>query len=178
MVASGWERGRLEDSIVWDVHVHRAGFKVDNWQGPTLRHRQLHSELWGSLKGGEFGRKWMLVYLWLSPFTVHLKLSQYCQSAIPRYKIKKFKEQNKIFRLETRVIWKHDITKRWAGKKGPLSSEGVGPQACRQDAGWTRDRALGLEPRSASATSKGSSGSFAPAAVARHLALLVFYLQR
>ena len=54
----------------------------------------------------------MLVYLRLSLFTVHLKLSQYCQSAIPRYKIKKFKEQNKIFRLETRVIWKHDITKR------------------------------------------------------------------
>ena len=25
--------------------------------------------------GGEFGREWIHVYAWLSPFTVHLKLS-------------------------------------------------------------------------------------------------------
>ena len=28
--------------------------------------------------GGEFGREWIHVYVWLSPFTVHLKLSQHC----------------------------------------------------------------------------------------------------
>ena len=28
--------------------------------------------------GGEFGGEWIHVYLWLSPFTVHLKLSQHC----------------------------------------------------------------------------------------------------
>ena len=28
--------------------------------------------------GGEFGREWIHVYVWLSPSTVHLKLSQYC----------------------------------------------------------------------------------------------------
>ena len=28
--------------------------------------------------GGEFGREWIHVYVWLSPFTVHLKLSQRC----------------------------------------------------------------------------------------------------
>ena len=28
--------------------------------------------------GGEFGREWIYVYVWLSPFSVHLKLSQYC----------------------------------------------------------------------------------------------------
>ena len=28
--------------------------------------------------GGEFGGEWIHVYVWLSPFTVHLKLSQYC----------------------------------------------------------------------------------------------------
>ena len=27
--------------------------------------------------GGEFGGKWIHVYLWLSPFAVHLKLSQH-----------------------------------------------------------------------------------------------------
>ena len=30
------------------------------------------------LMGGEFGGEWICVYVWLSPFTVHLKLSQYC----------------------------------------------------------------------------------------------------
>ena len=28
--------------------------------------------------GGEFGGEWMHVYVWLSPFAVHLKLSQHC----------------------------------------------------------------------------------------------------
>ena len=28
--------------------------------------------------GGEFGGEWVLVYVWLSPFTVHLKLPQHC----------------------------------------------------------------------------------------------------
>ena len=27
--------------------------------------------------GGEFGGEWICVYVWLSPFVVHLKLSQY-----------------------------------------------------------------------------------------------------
>ena len=28
--------------------------------------------------GGGFGGEWIHVYVWLSPFTVHLKLSQHC----------------------------------------------------------------------------------------------------
>ena len=28
--------------------------------------------------GGEFGGEWTHVYVWLSPFAVHLKLSQHC----------------------------------------------------------------------------------------------------
>ena len=28
--------------------------------------------------GGEFGGEWIHVYVWLSPFLVHLKLSQHC----------------------------------------------------------------------------------------------------
>ena len=28
--------------------------------------------------GGEFGGKWIYVYVWLSPCVIHLKLSQYC----------------------------------------------------------------------------------------------------
>ena len=35
--------------------------------------------------GGEFGGDWIHVYVWLSPFTVHLKLSQPCYLAVPQY---------------------------------------------------------------------------------------------
>ena len=28
--------------------------------------------------GGEFGGEWIHVYIWLSPFAIHLKLSQHC----------------------------------------------------------------------------------------------------
>ena len=28
--------------------------------------------------GGEFGGEWIYVYVWQSPFTVYLKLSQHC----------------------------------------------------------------------------------------------------
>ena len=40
--------------------------------------------------GGEFGGEWIHVYVWLSPFAVHLKLSQ-CEIimlAILEYKIR------------------------------------------------------------------------------------------
>ena len=30
------------------------------------------------LMGGEFGGEWIIVYVWLSPFAVHLKLLQHC----------------------------------------------------------------------------------------------------
>ena len=32
----------------------------------------------GAQMGGESGGEWMHVYVWLSPFTIHLKLSQNC----------------------------------------------------------------------------------------------------
>ena len=31
--------------------------------------------------GGEFEEEWIFVYVWLSPFPIHLKLSQHCSSA-------------------------------------------------------------------------------------------------
>ena len=37
---------------------------------------------------GELGGEWMHVYIWLSPFAVHLKLPQSCKSAIAQHKIK------------------------------------------------------------------------------------------
>ena len=38
--------------------------------------------------GEGFGGEWIRVYVGLSPTAVHLKLSQYCLSAMPQYKIK------------------------------------------------------------------------------------------
>ena len=38
--------------------------------------------------GGGFGGEWIHVYVWLSHFAIHLKLSQHCQSAILQYKTK------------------------------------------------------------------------------------------
>ena len=32
--------------------------------------------------GGEFGGEWIHIYVWLSPFSVHLRLSQHCSLAI------------------------------------------------------------------------------------------------
>ena len=46
--------------------------------------------------GREFGREWIYVYVRLSPFTVRLKLSQHCQSAMLQYKIKSSKEKKKL----------------------------------------------------------------------------------
>ena len=33
--------------------------------------------------GGEFGGQWIRMYIWLSPFAVHLRLSQHCSLVIP-----------------------------------------------------------------------------------------------
>ena len=53
-----------------------AVFEMDNQQGPAV-------ELWNSAQccvavwmGGEFGGKWIHVYVWLSSFPVPLKLPQ------------------------------------------------------------------------------------------------------
>ena len=54
---------------VWDGHVHSAILKMDNQQGlySTGNSAQCSVAAW---MGGEHG--------WLSPFVVHLKLSQHC----------------------------------------------------------------------------------------------------
>ena len=52
-------------------------------------------------KGGESGGEWILVYVWLSPLTVLLKLSQHCLLAIPQYKVKCLIEKKK---RETAVL--------------------------------------------------------------------------
>ena len=74
----GWEEGigglgwTLLYIVIFKVHV--AIFKMDNQQGSTVEHEELCSMLCDSLDGGECIYK----YVWLSPFAVHLKLSQHC----------------------------------------------------------------------------------------------------
>ena len=60
--------------------VPTAMFKMGNQQGPTVystwNSAQCYVPVW---MGQEFGEEWIHVYvLRLSPFTVHLKLSQHC----------------------------------------------------------------------------------------------------
>ena len=42
--------------------------------------------------GGEFGGERIHAYVWLSPFAMHLKLSQHCELAILQYKTKSLKK--------------------------------------------------------------------------------------
>ena len=39
--------------------------------------------------------KWIHIYVWLTPFAVHLKLTQYCLSAIPQYEVRSLKLNKK-----------------------------------------------------------------------------------
>ena len=55
----------------------------------------------------EFGEQWIPLYIWLSPFNVHLKLSQYCQLAVSQYKIKRLKK----IKLQT-ITAGEDVEKR------------------------------------------------------------------
>ena len=48
-------------------------FRMDNQKGPTGEHRKL-SSAW---MGGESRGEQILVYVWLNPSAVHLKLSQH-----------------------------------------------------------------------------------------------------
>ena len=54
-----------------------------------IANKDLLSSTWNSAQcyvaawmGGEFGGEWIQVYVWLGPFTVHLKLSQHCSLAM------------------------------------------------------------------------------------------------
>ena len=57
---------------------------------------ELGSMLCGSLEERGVWGEWLLVYVWLSPFTVYLKLSQCCLSIVcipvQNKKFKKFKK--------------------------------------------------------------------------------------
>ena len=76
--SSGKDRGKGQLRSLAE-HVHTTIFKLENQQGPipysTWDSAQRYVAAW---MGGDFGGEWIHVYVWLSPFPVHLKLSQHC----------------------------------------------------------------------------------------------------
>ena len=60
---------------------------MDGQQGPTMQYRELSSMLYDSLDGRRLGEELIHVYVWLSPFAVHLKLPQHRSLTILQYKM-------------------------------------------------------------------------------------------
>ena len=61
--------------------------------------------------GGEFGGERMHIYVWLNPFTIHLKLSQHCSSVILQCKIKhvKRKKEKKMESPQSQSLLLHGV---------------------------------------------------------------------
>ena len=55
--------------------MYTAIFKMDNLLQRTGNSAQCYVTTWMEQ---EFGGEWIRVYVWLSPFAIHLKLSQHC----------------------------------------------------------------------------------------------------
>ena len=87
----GGEDGGRDSKKVWEggivILLHSKWITDKDLLHSTGNSAQCYVAAW---MGGEFGGEWIYVYVWLSPFTAHLKLSQHCQSAILQYKIKSF----------------------------------------------------------------------------------------
>ena len=77
MVAKGegWGQGIIKR--VWNGHELSAVFKVDNQQGPLFSTWN-SAQCYGSLDKRGVREEWIHVYVWLSPFAVHVKLSHQC----------------------------------------------------------------------------------------------------
>ena len=83
-------------------------------QGPTKKKTRTYCIAQGTLLdvicmaawlGGEFGREWIHVYVWLSPFTAHLKLSQKLLISYTPIQNKKFLKNK---RASTTIITEDD----------------------------------------------------------------------
>ena len=67
------QKGGGRDSYrVWDGRVHTAVFNNKDLLYSTGNSAQCYVAAW---MGEEFGEEWIQVYVWLSPCTVHLKLT-------------------------------------------------------------------------------------------------------
>ena len=64
---------------------------MDDQQGPTYNTGNSVQCYAAARMGEEVGGEWIHIYVWLSSFAVHLKLSQHGKSAIFQYKMKSVK---------------------------------------------------------------------------------------
>ena len=90
-----WAYGCQLEGVVREFEMDMYTLLYLKW----VTNRDLLCSTWNSARGnvaawlgGEFGGEWIHVYVWLSPFAVHLKLS-HCLSAILQYKIKSLKKE-------------------------------------------------------------------------------------
>lgn len=100
---------------------------MDNQQEPTVRHREACSLLCGSLDGGSLGEQRIHLYIWLSPFAVHLKVSEHWwligYAPIQNLKLF-FKKKNKAEKEDNRC-WRRKEYDRANSKSDVLRSGNV-----------------------------------------------------
>ena len=133
---------------------------MDNQQRPNVWNMELCSMLYGSLDGRGSGGKWIHVYLWLSLFSVYLKLPQCCSSVICQYKmfsvLKKFFKGLRLFEIsspENMPSW--SFIELWggldkAGREKPCSQKCLWQRVgfFRHNLGRSKSRKLHILVRS------------------------------
>ena len=77
MAGTGEEEGKRELGSLGQT-CNGAIFKMENQQGPPCTAQGILLKLTGCLDGRGVWGEWTHVYMWLSPFTIYRKLSQYC----------------------------------------------------------------------------------------------------
>ena len=77
------EFGKVEYTLLYSKWITNKDLLYSTWNST-----QCYMPAW---IGREFGGEGIRVYIWLSPFTVCLKLPQQCESALFQYKIKSLK---------------------------------------------------------------------------------------
>ena len=105
--------------------------------------------------GGLVGR-WIHVYVWLSPFAVHLKLPQHCSSAIPQHKTKSIKSGGKKKTLHPPFHCPPTLSPH----AQPLGSQHPGPKEPLRPRKPRQQPRLG--PRSESTLARSPAGDRAP----------------
>ena len=77
----GWQGGKMGEGIVREfgmnmyILLHSKWITTKDLLYSTRNSAQCNVAAW---MGEEFGGEWLHVYVWLSLFAVHLKLSQQC----------------------------------------------------------------------------------------------------
>ena len=75
-MVAGRKVGGRDSWGIWDGHIHTAVFKWITNEDLLYTHGTQLKVM--RLGGKGVGGEWVLLYVWLRPFTAHLKLSQYC----------------------------------------------------------------------------------------------------